>query len=66
MSSMEGLVGPAIVEERGGGGFSSTTGPGVGVYSGGGTSDAFVVVPLRGSPTSSAACKSLTSNVPWV
>ena len=49
---MEGLVGPAIVEERGGGGFSSTTGPGVGVYSGGGTSDAFVVVPLRGSPTS--------------
>ena len=59
MSSMAGLVGPAIVEERGGGGFSSTRGPGVGVYSGRGTNDAFAVVPPRGSPTSSTACKSL-------
>ena len=60
MSSMAGLIGPAIVEERGGSGFSSTGGLGVGVYIGGGTNDAFVVVPLRGSPTSSAAFKSLT------
>lgn len=62
MSSMAGMVGRAVVEERTGGGFSSTRGLGV-VYSGGG---AFVAVPLRGSPTSSAACKSLALNVPWV
>jgi hypothetical protein len=55
---MAGLVGPAIVEERGAGacgGFSE----GVGVYSGGGTKDALVVRDESGSPTSSAACKSL-------
>ena len=58
MSSMAGLVGLAIIEERGGG-FSPARGAGAGVYSGGGANDAFVVVPLRGSPISSAACKSL-------
>ena len=59
MSSMAGLVGPAIVEERGAGGCGGFSSRSVGVYSGGGTNDAFAGVPLRDSPTSSAACKSL-------